>query len=201
MIRLLFLILTLIAPPAFAHHPGERLDEVMAEKEPHFEITDTGSVPEIELFDKTGGRFDLGELDDQILILSFVTENCGAACTEQQILLAAIQDQLNISPMREMVTFITVHSEGFSGTPSWDPDNWRPATPSSDIGTAIVADDFAELSQRSGSAPMVHIIDRNTRHAGIFHGTGFKQINLILYVNGLTNAVHTLGGVYIQDSH
>ncbi|WP_147250397.1 cytochrome-c oxidase [Thalassospira lucentensis] len=188
---MLLLILTLIASPAFAHHPGERLDEVMAEKEPHFEVTDIASVPEIELLDKTGERFVLGELDDQILILSFVTDNCGAACAEQQILLAAIQEQLNISPMRDMVMFVTVHSEGFSGASSWDSLNWRPTTPSSDISAAIVADDFARLSQRNGSAPMVHMIDRNTRHAGIFHGTGFKQINLILYVNGLTNAVHS----------
>jgi hypothetical protein len=191
MIRLLLLILTLIASPAFAHHPGERLDEVMTDKETHFEVTDTGSVPEIELFDETGRRFHLDELGDQILVLSFVPEDCGIACKEQQATLAATQEQLNISPMREMVTFISVHPEGFSGNSSWDRVNWRPATPPSDISTATIADDFAKLSQRNGSVPMIHIIDRNTRHAGIFHGTDFKQINLILYVNGLTNAVHT----------
>jgi len=33
------------AMTAFAHHPGERLDEVMAEKEPAFEPTDLRSIP------------------------------------------------------------------------------------------------------------------------------------------------------------
>ncbi len=190
MIRWLFLILALTASPAFANHPGEHLDEVMADKEPYFEVTNTGKVPEIELFNQNQGRFNLSDLDDQILILSFVPRDCGAACAEQQTLLASSQARLNISPMREMVTFITVHSEDFSDTPSWDLVNWRPVMPSSDISAVTVADKFAKLSQRDGSAPMIHIIDRNPRHAGIFHGTSFNQMNLILYVNGLTNAVH-----------
>ena len=47
---------------------------------------------------------------------------------------------------------------------------------------------FAALSARVTDAPMVHVIDRGGRHAGIFHGAGFGRINLVLYINGLTNA-------------
>ncbi|WP_206186452.1 hypothetical protein [Thalassospira lohafexi] len=74
MIRWLFLILALTASPAFANHPGEDLDEVMADKEPYFEVTNTGKVPEIELFNQNQGRFNLSDLDDQILILSGYTD-------------------------------------------------------------------------------------------------------------------------------
>ena len=35
---------------------------------------------------------------------------------------------------------------------------------------------------------MVHVIDRDGRHAGIFHGADFGHVNMILYINGLTNA-------------
>ena len=33
---------------------------------------------------------------------------------------------------------------------------------------------------------MVHVIDRNGRHAAIFHGAEFQKTNLTLYVNALT---------------
>ena len=34
---------------------------------------------------------------------------------------------------------------------------------------------------------MTHIIDRQGRWAANFHGLRFKSLNLVLYVNGLTN--------------
>jgi protein SCO1/2 len=34
---------------------------------------------------------------------------------------------------------------------------------------------------------MVHVIGRGGRHAAIFHGGGFSRINMVLYINGLTN--------------
>ena len=37
---------------------------------------------------------------------------------------------------------------------------------------------------------MAHVIDRNGRHAGIFHGSDFSKTNLTLYINGLTNNAH-----------
>lgn len=52
---------------------------------------------------------------------------------------------------------------------------------------------FTALSDRSPSSPLVHVIDRGSRHAGLFHGTGFQKINLVLYINGLTNAPPVAG--------
>jgi hypothetical protein len=37
-------------------------------------------------------------------------------------------------------------------------------------------------------APLVHVIARGNRHSGVFAGSAFRHINMILYVNGLTNA-------------
>lgn len=190
MIRLLFLSLLLSAQPAFAHHPGERLDEVMTGQEPAFEVTDRPSVPNLEVEDQSGKPLRLNDLHDQIVVLSFVPEGCGDPCAEQQTILAAVQAQVNVSPMKEMVTFVTVRDGDVSVEAPWDATNWRQAVPSNGGTTASAADRFAALSGRGQELPMAHIIDRNGRHAGIFHGAEFQKTNLTLYINGLTNNVH-----------
>ena len=53
--------------------------------------------------------------------------------------------------------------------------------------TAAAADRFAALSSQGQDMPMVHVIDRNGRHAGIFHGVDFQRANVTLYINQLIN--------------
>lgn len=184
-----FLILGLLiaAIPAFAHHPGERLDEVMAEKEPAFEPTDIRPMPDLVLTDEQGVRLTLGDLRERIVVLSFVPRDCGAPCVEQQDILVSVQEQVNITPMKQMVTFLTIRDRTVSDGPTWDHANWQSAAPA-DETVAESARRFAALSDRGSSSPLVHVIDRNSRHAGLFHGSGFRGINLVLYINGLTNA-------------
>jgi hypothetical protein len=190
MIRTLFSILLLIAGPAFANHPGERLDEVMAKKEPAFEARDLSLGADLEVIEQNGELLRLSELGNQIVILSFVPLECGSPCAEQQAFLAAVQEQVNITPMMQMVTFISVHDSDTLIDASWDSSNWRLVTPSSGV-TMSAADRFAELSKRDRAVPMVHVINSNGRHASIFHGVEFKKLNLILYINGLINNAHT----------
>lgn len=174
------------AAPARANHPGERLDEVMAEKEPAFEATGLWRLPDTRLATATGSPLDLGDPEDRIVILSFLPEGCGAPCADQQAALREVQKSLNVTPMREMVLFVTVGAKAPSD-PGWDSANWQGAV----AGAGPVADAtgaFAALSDRADGAPMAHIVDRGGRHAGIFHGTGFGKINMVLYINGLTNA-------------
>lgn len=191
MIRLLSFVLLLTAQPAFANHPGERLDEVMAEKEPSFEVTDLLSVPnDLEVVGQNGELLRLSDFRDQIVVLSFVPQACGGSCAEQQAALAAVQAQVNITPMKEMVVFATIQGSGAAIEAPWDDANWRLATLSSDTTAAVAADRFAELSNRDHALPMVHVIDRSGRHAGIFHGAEFERVNLTLYINGIINNAH-----------
>lgn len=174
------------AVPASANHPGERLDEIMARKEPAFEPTGLWRLPDAGLMAADGSPLDLGDLEDRIVVLSFLPEGCGAPCADQQAALREVQRSLNVTPMRDMVLFVTVGAATLSD-PAWDSANWQGAV----AGTGPVADAagaFAALSDRAEGAPMVHIIDRGGRHAGIFHGAGFGKINMVLYINGLTNA-------------
>ncbi|MEP0315602.1 MULTISPECIES: cytochrome-c oxidase [Alphaproteobacteria] len=190
MIRFLFLALVLATQPAFANHPGERLDDVVAEKEPAFEIADCPSMPDLDVVGRNGDPLLLGDLHDQIVVLSFVPQECGEPCAAQQAALAAVQAQVNVSPMKEMVTFVTVHDANATIEAPWDGANWRLVVPSDGATAAAAVGSFASLSDREGALPMAHVIDGNGRHAGIFHGAEFQKSNLTLYVNGLINNAH-----------
>ena len=188
MSRTLTLLLVLAAGQALANHPGARLDEVMAGKEPAFEAADLRRMPDPEMRTAEGAPLSLSELEGQIVVLSFMPEGCGASCAEQQSVLASVQSSINITPMREMVTFLTVHPSGEPPGGGWDAANWRAVTPDGGATVAALTAEFAALSARDGGTPMVHVIDRGARHAGTFHGAAFGRVNMVLYINGLTNA-------------
>lgn len=188
--RFLILAVLLVANPAFANHPGERIDDVMTEQEPAFEAADRPSTPDLDVKKSGGDVLRLGDLHDQIIVLSFVPRNCDSPCAKQQAILAGVQEQVNVSPMKEMVTFVTVHDADASIEAPWDEANWRLVIPSDEETTAAAADRFAALSSRGQELPMAHVIDRNGRQAGIFHGAEFQKTNMTLYINGLINNVH-----------
>jgi protein SCO1/2 len=181
------LALLMMASPAFANHPGDRLDEVMAEKEPAFEPTGHRRPPAAGLVRTDGGTLDLRDLTDRIVVLSFATDGCGDPCADQQALLAEVQEAVNVTPMREIVTFVTVARAG-AVPASGEAANWLAAEPTAGETADTLAAAFARISSRGGVAPMVHVIDRGGRSAGIFHGAGFGRVNMVLYINGLTNA-------------
>lgn len=188
--RFLIPVFLLIAQPAFANHPGERIDEVMTEQEPAFEVMDRASTPDLDVEEPGGNVLRLGDLHDQIIVLSFVPQNCDSPCAKQQAVLAGVQEQVNVSPMKQMVTFVTVHDADASIQATWNEANWRLVTPSNDETTAAAANRFSALSNRGQELLMAHVIDRNGRHAGIFHGSDFSKTNLTLYINGLINNAH-----------
>ena len=176
-------VLALSPVAAFADHPGERIDEVMAAREPAFEPTDLRRTPHLRGTKAEGAPLRLDALQDRIVVISFAPEGCGAPCEAQQALLREVQEGVNVTPMREMVVFLTA---GTVPDPGWDDANWSRVAVEN--GTAPAAASFSALSERESEAPMVHIIARGGRHAGIFHGVEFGRVNLVLYINELTNA-------------
>lgn len=185
---LVVLALLGMSSPALANHPGEQLDEVMAAKEAAFEAAES-SVPELALQTSDGADLDLGELEDRIVVLSFIPDGCGSPCADQQQSLVKVQRDVNVGPMRDMVTFITVADPGDQLPQQWNSSNWVAAGP---VGETVdqLAGEMAATSQRDVDIPMVHVVQRGGRQAAIFHGAEFGTTNMLLYINGLTNA-HT----------
>ncbi len=188
--------------PAMAGHPGENLNKVMAEKEAAFEPAPARAAPKLNAKDGSGAVVDLADLAGKIVAVSFQPKGCGAPCTAQQTQLEQALASLNASPMREMVEFVTV-GDTVPAAPA-PADNWtylqaKDATKnatnngardqSDDRQTAqSLADTFAAQSARPNETPMIHLLDRAGRQVGIFHGSDFQPLNLVLYINGLTNA-------------
>lgn len=193
--RALALAFMVVAAPALANHPEGHLDDAMAAQEPAFEATDLWRMPRPAMRTAAGRAFSWQELGNQVVVLSFVPEGCGAPCAEQQKALASVQAGVNSSPMRDMVTFLTLHPDRQPIDGTWQAANWRSLIPDGNETVASLAGEFAELSARNDGLPMVHIIDRGSRHAGIFHGVGFGRVNMILYINGLTNAPRHKPGI------
>ncbi len=175
-----------IATSASANHPGDDLNEVMAAKEAAFEPVSSRQAPELAWQGAQDTDVRLDSLESMIAVVSFVPPDCGAPCADQQDQLGRAIASLNASPMREMVTFITVGE-----APTAGPDaaaNWTRARPEAGLTIADRAAAFASLSDRTDGLPMIHLIDRSGRQVGIFHGADFLPVNLVLYINGLTNA-------------
>ncbi|SFP84249.1 SCO family protein [Tranquillimonas alkanivorans] len=183
---LFFSLLLLGATPAVADHPGDDLNFVMAGKEAAFEPLEPQAALDLALVDAEGRALDAGDVSGRILAVSFAPGACGAPCAAQQAQLAEVLASLNDTPMRDMVSFVTV-SDSAETAEGRAPDNWITASPADGRAVSDLRDAFGQRSERPGSAPMIHLLDRDGRQVGIFHGSGFQPMNLLLYINGLTN--------------
>jgi protein SCO1/2 len=175
---------------ARAHHPGEELDAVIAAQEPFFRAVDQ-PAPD--------GFLGLQRLEDRIVVLTVLPSPCDAACVADLDRLAEVQGMVNASAMRDMVRFLTVTPdpagtpEAIGAPPALDPVNWTLlAAPSAEAARALSGDYARLLIASDGTAPVdspaFHVIDRGGRFAGSFQGLGFEPLNMVLYINGLTNA-------------
>jgi len=194
----------LAALPAGAHHPGADLDRVMGSKEQFFQAIDRPAPP-FELADADGNIVRLSDFDDKIVVLNFIFASCADVCPLHSALIAEVQENINITPMKDMVQFITVTTDPGTDTPAvlktygdahrLNPYNWvfltsRPGQP--EDATRQLAEEydirFAPLDDGQQMHGVVtHVIDRGGRFAAKFHGLRFEPVNLVLYVNGLTN--------------
>lgn len=195
------------APGALAHHPGEELDEVMGSQEQFFQAIDAPAPP-FELVDVDGNTVRPADLADKVVVLDFVFASCTDLCLLQSEVLAGVQERINASAMRDMVQFVTVTTDPAADTPEMmraygeahglDPANWTFLTvrPGDEEGatrelseaynnTFTPTDDGQQMH-----GTVFHVIDRGGRLAAKFHGLRFEPVNMVLYVNGLTNADH-----------
>lgn len=186
-------------------HDGGNLDEMMGAKEQFFQAIDQPAPP-FELADANGNIVRLSDFADKIVVLNFIFAGCTDVCPLQSELIADVQSKINISPMKNMVQFISVTTNPSVDTPDilknygaahgLDPVNWLfltspPGSP--ETTTRQLAEKykvrFAPLDDGQQLHGVVtHVIDRGGRFAAKFHGLRFEPVNLVLYINGLINA-------------
>lgn len=193
------------ATAAAAHDDKVNIDELMGETEQFFQSIDQPAPP-FELADADGNPVRLSDFADKIVILNFIFASCTDVCPLHSELIADVQSKINITPMKDMVQFISVTTDPEADTPDvlssygaargLDPANWMfltSAPGSPENATRELAETYNVRFEPLGDGQQMHgvvtqVIDRGGRFAARFHGLRFDPMNLVLYVNGLTNA-------------
>ena len=193
-----------VATPAFAHHPGHDLDEVMGSKEQFFQAVDQ-PAPRFTLQDADGRRVSLEDLRGKVVVVHFIYAGCPDVCPLHAGLIAEVQEMVNRTPMQGMVQFISITTDPESDTPEvlkaygpargLDPLNWVFLTSGPDRPEDATRRLVERFGHRFGKAEdgyqvhavVTHVIDQEGRWRANFHGLRFEPVNLVLYINGLTN--------------
>lgn len=193
------------AAPASAHHPRTNLDEVMGDKEKYFQTIDK-PAPSFELADAEGRSVRLSDFADKIIVLHFIYASCPDVCPLHAEKIAEIQTLIKDTPMKEMVQFVTITTDpandtaevmkGYGPAHGLDPSNWifltKQVDQPEDVTRKLAGEYGLKFVETNDGLQMhavvTHIIDRGGRLAAKFHGLRFEPVNMILYINGLTNA-------------
>lgn len=206
MIRLLIVALAagLVAGPAAAHHPGHRLDEVMGSREKYFQAVDK-EPPAFSLSDADGRPVTLADFKGKVVVLHFIYASCPDVCPLHADRIAEIQQQVNASPMKAQVQFLSITTDpandgpevlrGYGPVHGLDAANWVfLTTPAgqSEYTTRKLAEAFGHTFTKTEGNYQVHgvvthVIDKQGLWRANFHGLRFRPINLVLYINGLVN--------------
>ena len=191
---------------ARAHHPGDKLDELLGSKEEYFQAIDR-PAPEFELNDADRNPVALADYSGKVVVLHFIYASCPDVCPLHAEKLADVQAMINQTPMKDMVQFVSVTTDPMNDTQDvlrdygpahgLDPVNWTFLTtlPVQDESAArSLAEEFGHTFTPTEDGYQVHgvvthIIDRNGRWAANFHGLKFASLNMVLYINGLMQAV------------
>jgi len=194
-----------LAAPASAHSLKELEDQLTA-REPYLQVVNR-PAPDFALQDADGRATSLTDLRGKVVILYFIYASCPDVCPLLSEKIAGIQQQINTTPMRDIVEFVAVTTDPERDTPDvlrgygpahgLDPANWRFLTSGADhpAATRELAKAYGlEFTPMADGTQMhglvTHVIDKSGNLRARFHGLKFKNLNLILYVNALTNDTH-----------
>ena len=193
-----------LSVPSLAHHPGQKLDQVMGSKERYFQAIDK-KAPDFSLQDADGRPVSLAGFRDKVVVLHFVYGRCPDICPLHAERIAEVQEMIDQTPMKDLVQFVTITTDPKNDTVDvmrdygpahgLKPGNWMflttmPRQP--EEATRKLAEQFGHkfLKAEDGyqtHSVVTHVIEKGGRWAANFHGLRFEPVNLVLYLNGLTN--------------
>lgn len=191
------------ASPAGAHSP-EDLAAAYLDREAFFQPLDA-PAPDFTLQDADGWIVRLSDLRDQVVVLHFIYASCPDVCPLHAERIAEVQAMVNITPMKELVQFVTVTTDPMGDGPEvmraygpahgLAPVNWTFLTAApgqAEDATRALALEYGHKFEETGDGLQVHgvvthIIDKEGRWRANFHGLRFAPVNLVTFVNALTN--------------
>ena len=207
---LLALLGTAIAGQPARAHSLKDLEAQLFKRETYVEFVDR-AAPEFELRDAEGRTVRLADFRrKKVVVLWFIYTSCPDVCPLQSDRLAEIQKQVNKvnkSAMRDLVQFIAISTDPARDEPEilraygpahgLDSHNWVFLTSGADKldATRELADRYGLKFTRTENdmfmhGKVTHIIDFEGKLRARFHGLKWNEINMLVYINALTNDRH-----------
>jgi protein SCO1/2 len=193
----------LCVAPVFAHSI-EEVDQSLRDKEKYFQPVES-EAPGFTLKDASGGMVRLTDLRGKVIILNFIYTTCPDVCPLHTERIAQLQSMINQTSMKAMVEFVTITTDpqrdngqvlrDYGEAHGLDPVNWvfltAPAGQPEDSTRKIAEAYGLQFSPSKDGMQMhgtvTHVIDQDGRMRARFHGLKFEPVNLVLFVNALTN--------------
>lgn len=185
-------------------HSLEEVDQDLRAMEKYFQPVDS-EAPGFTLQDAKGRTVSLSDLRGKVVVLNFIYTNCPDVCPLHAERIAELQTMINQTPMKAMVEFVTITTDpkrdtgpvlnDYGQAHGLDPVNWVFLTAAPDQpedSTRKVAEAYGlKFTQGDDSMQMhgivTHVIDQDGRLRARFHGLQFEPVNLVMFVNALTN--------------
>ncbi|MCZ8548192.1 SCO family protein [Mesorhizobium qingshengii] len=198
-------LIVAVVPMARAHSLDE-VDAMLESDEKYFQPIDK-PAPDFTLRTADGRVVRPADLRGKVVILHFIYTSCPDVCPLQAEKIAEIQAMVNGTPMKDQVTFVTITTDPTRDTPDvlrkygpahgLDPVNWLFLTTTQDQpldATRRLAEGFGHKFTPTDDGyqmhgTVTHVIDKEGRWRANFHGLNFAPVNLVTFVNALTNKV------------
>ncbi|WP_413468614.1 SCO family protein [Mesorhizobium muleiense] len=208
LLRSLIAIAALIAGfvhPAQAHSLDE-IDAMLQSDEKYFQPIDK-PAPDFMLRTADGRVVRTADLRGKVVVLHFIYTSCPDVCPLHAEKITEIQTMVNATPMKDRVTFVTITTDPTRDTPDvlrnygpahgLDPVNWLFLTTTADQpedATRKLAEAFGHKFALTDDGyqmhgTVTHVIDKEGHWRANFHGLSFAAVNLVTFVNALTNNV------------
>jgi protein SCO1/2 len=200
---LISLSVAIAAPAAFAHSLHE-LETELGNREQYFQPIEK-VAPAFTLRDVAGRSVGLADLHGKVVVLHFIYTHCPDVCPLHAERIAEIQRLVNLSPMKQLVEFITITTDpkrdrgdvltDYGRAHGPDPVNWAFLTTKPDQPedlTRKLAQQFGHRFDKTDDGYQMHgivthVIDKEGFWRANFHGLKFEPSNLVIFVNALVN--------------
>jgi len=199
-----FLLLTQ-SLQAKAHGSATSFNDTMLDKEKYFQVIQKPAT-KFSLINADGKLISLENYKNKIVVLNFMYTNCPDVCPLQAEALADIQEMVNLTPMKNLVQFISITTDpsndrgdvlkNYGPARGLTSTNWTFLTTrpnSAENTTRKIAENFGHKFIKTNDGyqnhgVVTHIIDQNGQWVANFHGLRFDPVNLVSYINNLSNS-------------
>lgn len=194
----------LMLPAVAAAHSLDEVETMLGDKEKYFQQIDK-PVPDFTLQTADGRTVTPADLRGQVVVLNFIYTSCPDVCPLHSEKIAEVQGMINDTPMKDLVSFVTVTTDptndtaevmrGYGPAHGLDPVNWlflRKLQSQPEDATRRLAEAFGHGFAETNEGLQIHgivthVIDADGRWRANFHGLKFQSVNLLTFVNALTN--------------